>query len=82
MLQQSYDKKLKGLEQKLEALRGQNDALLRQNALYKSEIDTYQTRLLEKEKIIAALLSQRRDLPIVGSSEKSKSDKTDSLNAN
>lgn len=81
ILQQAYDKKVKGLEQKLEVLRTQNDGLIRENALCKSEIETYQSRLLEKEKIIAMLLSQRKDLPLV-SSEKSKSDKTDSLNAN
>jgi hypothetical protein len=63
-------------------LRGQNDTLQRENTLFRSEIETYQSRLLEKEKIIAALLSQRKDLPLLGSSEKSKSDKTDSLNAN
>jgi chromosome segregation ATPase len=81
-LQQTYDKKLRGLEQKLESLRGQNDSLARENTLYRSEIETYQSRLLEKEKIIAALLAQRRDLPVVASSDKSKSEKTDSLNAN
>ena len=80
-LQQAYDKKVKGLEQKLEQLKSQNDGLIRENALCKSEIETYQSRLLEKEKIIATLLNQRKDLPLA-SSEKSKSDKTDSLNAN
>jgi chromosome segregation ATPase len=67
VLQQTYDKKLKGLEQKLETIKGQNDSLVRENALYKSEIETYQSRLLEKEKIIAALLSQRKDLLVVSS---------------
>lgn len=81
ILQQAYDKKVKGLEQRLEQLKTQNDGLIRENALCKSEIETYQSRLLEKEKIIAMLLNQRKDLPMVGS-EKSKSDKTDSLNAN
>lgn len=81
-LQQTYDKKLRALQQKVEALRGQSDTLQRENTLFRSEIETYQSRLLEKEKIIAALLSQRKDLPLLGSSEKSKSDKTDSLNAN
>jgi hypothetical protein len=63
-------------------MRQQNETLLRQNILFKTEIETYQNRLLEKEKIIALLLSQKRDLAVAGSSDKSKSDKTESLNAN
>jgi hypothetical protein len=38
ILQQTYDKKLKGLEQKLEILKTQNESLIRENVLYKSEI--------------------------------------------
>jgi hypothetical protein len=67
-LQQTYDRKLKSLEQKLLQIKTHNDELVRQNLLYKAEVETYQTRILEKEKIIAALLSQRKDIPTLGSS--------------
>jgi hypothetical protein len=81
-LQLAYDRKLKTTEQKLETMRSHHDALLKQNILYKAEIDSYQARLLEKEKIIAMLLNQRKDVGAINSSDRSKSDKTDSVNAN
>jgi hypothetical protein len=37
---------------------------------------------LEKEKIIAMLLNQKKDSGGLGSSDRSKSEKTDSINAN
>ena len=48
ILQQTYDKKFKSLEQKLQNMRSQNETLIRENTLFKSEIETYQSRLLEK----------------------------------
>lgn len=81
-MQQTYDKKIKQLEHKLDSLRQHNEALTKQNILFRTEIDTYQTRLVEKEKIIALLLQQKKDVNHLNSSDKSKSDKTDSLQAN
>jgi hypothetical protein len=55
--------------------------LSKQNILFRSEIDNFQSRLLEKEKIIAVLISQKREPGIVNGSDLSKSEKTDSLQA-
>jgi len=53
---------VRSLEQRLEGLRTQNDSLVKQNLLYRSEIENYQTRLLEKEKMILLLVNQKKEL--------------------
>jgi chromosome segregation ATPase len=81
LLTQNYDKKIKSLEQKLESLKQHNHTLTKQNVIFRTEIDTYQARLVEKEKIIALLLQQKKDITVVNSSERSRSDQTESLKA-
>jgi chaperonin cofactor prefoldin len=48
LLTQNYDKKIKSLEQKLESLKQHNHTLTKQNVIFRTEIDTYQARLVEK----------------------------------
>ena len=44
----------------MDQLKAQNDSLHKQNIIYKADVDNYQARLLEKEKIIAILLTQKK----------------------
>ena len=52
--------------------------MVRQNVLFRSEIEHFQTRLVEKEKIIGILINQKGELNGINSSDRSKSDKTES----
>ena len=50
----------------------QNEQLSRQNQLYKRDIEGFESRLIEKEKLISVLILQQNS--IVTHSEKSKSE--------
>ena len=71
-LSREYERKLRDLQGKLEKVQTHNEQLSRQNQLYKRDIEGFESRLIEKEKLISVLILQQNSL--VTPSEKSKSE--------